>query len=220
MVDVASMMQKLEKSEKAREEIEQKLMAQDAKMGTTTPTAVSSFRKLCPAPSPKTSCRLHSVSVVRQDDDLPQFELCDREAQLHFQSIYLFVISAETCAGTSKCSVKEKLNTVQILVWNKVVLWTLVDVKQCVALISWRFLSRRRRQGESAAGAGEQGAEPGAGGGEEHAGRHGADAEDDGAAERRLPRAPLQELQHPDGHRQRNAGRPEESKSTLAPSSG
>lgn len=34
MVDVASMMQKLEKSEKAREEIEQRLMAQDAKMGT------------------------------------------------------------------------------------------------------------------------------------------------------------------------------------------
>lgn len=32
MVDVGSMMQKLEKSEKAREEIEQKLMVQDAKM--------------------------------------------------------------------------------------------------------------------------------------------------------------------------------------------
>lgn len=42
MVDVASMMQKLEKSEKAREEIEQRLMAQDAKMGTT-PTAVPPF---------------------------------------------------------------------------------------------------------------------------------------------------------------------------------
>lgn len=35
MLDVASMMQKLEKSEKAREEIEQRLMVQDAKMGTT-----------------------------------------------------------------------------------------------------------------------------------------------------------------------------------------
>lgn len=33
MVDIASMMQKLEKSEKAREEIEQKLMVQDAKIG-------------------------------------------------------------------------------------------------------------------------------------------------------------------------------------------
>lgn len=33
MVDIGSMMQKLEKSEKAREEIEQKLMVQDAKMG-------------------------------------------------------------------------------------------------------------------------------------------------------------------------------------------
>lgn len=33
MVDVASMMQKLEKSEKSREEIEQKLMEQDVKMG-------------------------------------------------------------------------------------------------------------------------------------------------------------------------------------------
>lgn len=33
MVDVESMMQKLEKSEKAREEIEQKLMQQDIKMG-------------------------------------------------------------------------------------------------------------------------------------------------------------------------------------------
>lgn len=33
MVDIGSMMQKLEKSEKAREEIEQKLMDQDAKMG-------------------------------------------------------------------------------------------------------------------------------------------------------------------------------------------
>lgn len=33
MVDIASMMQKLEKSEKAREEIEQKLMVQDVKMG-------------------------------------------------------------------------------------------------------------------------------------------------------------------------------------------
>lgn len=33
MVDVGSMMQKLEKSEKAREEIEKKLMVQDAKMG-------------------------------------------------------------------------------------------------------------------------------------------------------------------------------------------
>lgn len=33
MVDIASMMQKLEKSEKAREEIEQRLMVQDAKMG-------------------------------------------------------------------------------------------------------------------------------------------------------------------------------------------
>lgn len=33
MVDIASMMQKLEKSEKTREEIEQKLMVQDAKLG-------------------------------------------------------------------------------------------------------------------------------------------------------------------------------------------
>lgn len=33
MVDVGSMMQKLEKSEKTREEIEQKLMQQDTKMG-------------------------------------------------------------------------------------------------------------------------------------------------------------------------------------------
>lgn len=33
MVDVGSIMQKLEKSEKAREEIEQKLMMQDVKMG-------------------------------------------------------------------------------------------------------------------------------------------------------------------------------------------
>lgn len=33
MVDIASMMQKLEKSEKAREEIEQKLLVLDAKMG-------------------------------------------------------------------------------------------------------------------------------------------------------------------------------------------
>lgn len=79
MVDVASMMQKLEKSEKAREEIEQRLMAQDAKMGTT-PMVVSPFDSiLCPS-----SCRLHSVSVVRQDDDLAQFEICNRDAQLHF----------------------------------------------------------------------------------------------------------------------------------------
>jgi hypothetical protein len=35
MVDVGSMMQKLDKSEKAREEIEQKLMVQDSKMGRT-----------------------------------------------------------------------------------------------------------------------------------------------------------------------------------------
>lgn len=34
MVDIGSMMQKLEKSEKSREEIEQKLMVQDSKMGT------------------------------------------------------------------------------------------------------------------------------------------------------------------------------------------
>lgn len=33
MVDIASMMQKLEKSERTREEIEQKLMVQDAKLG-------------------------------------------------------------------------------------------------------------------------------------------------------------------------------------------
>lgn len=33
MVDIGSMMQKLEKSEKTREEIEQKLMVQDAKLG-------------------------------------------------------------------------------------------------------------------------------------------------------------------------------------------
>lgn len=33
MVDVGSMLQKLDKSEKAREEIEQKLMQQDTKMG-------------------------------------------------------------------------------------------------------------------------------------------------------------------------------------------
>lgn len=33
MVDIGSMMQKLEKSEKAREEIEQKLIVQDVKMG-------------------------------------------------------------------------------------------------------------------------------------------------------------------------------------------
>lgn len=32
-MDVGSMMQKLDRSEKAREEIEQKLMVQDAKMG-------------------------------------------------------------------------------------------------------------------------------------------------------------------------------------------
>lgn len=35
MVDVGSMLQKLDKSEKAREEIEQKLMKQDTKMGKT-----------------------------------------------------------------------------------------------------------------------------------------------------------------------------------------
>lgn len=35
MVDVGSMLQKLDKSEKAREEIEQKLMQQDTKMGNT-----------------------------------------------------------------------------------------------------------------------------------------------------------------------------------------
>lgn len=74
---------------------------------------------------------------------------------------------------------------------------------------------RRRRKGESAAGAGQQSPEPGAGGGEKLAGRHGADPEDDGEAERPLPRPPLQELQHPDGHRQRDAGRPEKSESTL-----
>lgn len=34
MVDIGSMMQKLEKSEKTREEIEQKLMVQGAKAGT------------------------------------------------------------------------------------------------------------------------------------------------------------------------------------------
>lgn len=34
MVDVGSMLQKLDKSEKAREEIEQKLIQQDTKMGT------------------------------------------------------------------------------------------------------------------------------------------------------------------------------------------
>ena len=33
MVDIGSIMQKLEKSEKSREEIEQKLMVQDVKMG-------------------------------------------------------------------------------------------------------------------------------------------------------------------------------------------
>lgn len=33
MVDVGSMMQKLEKSERTREEIELKLMVQDAKLG-------------------------------------------------------------------------------------------------------------------------------------------------------------------------------------------
>ena len=35
MVDIGSMMQKLDKSEKAREEIEQKLIVQDAKIGTS-----------------------------------------------------------------------------------------------------------------------------------------------------------------------------------------
>lgn len=34
LVDIGSMLQKLEKSERAREDIEQKLMVQDAKMGT------------------------------------------------------------------------------------------------------------------------------------------------------------------------------------------
>lgn len=37
MVDVGSMMQKLDKSEKAREEIEQKLMLQDTKIGQPEP---------------------------------------------------------------------------------------------------------------------------------------------------------------------------------------
>lgn len=46
------------------------------------------------------SCKLHSVSVVHLDDDLAQFELCDRDAQLHFYSTYLSMISVETCAGT------------------------------------------------------------------------------------------------------------------------
>lgn len=43
MVDVGSMMQKLEKSEKAREEIEQKLITQDAKMGKQWIVASCSF---------------------------------------------------------------------------------------------------------------------------------------------------------------------------------
>lgn len=72
MVDIGSMMQKLEKSEKAREEIEQKLMLQDAKMGTFWIALYV------------LNCKLHSVSVVPRDNDLAQFEHCYREAQSHF----------------------------------------------------------------------------------------------------------------------------------------
>lgn len=75
--------------------------------------------------------------------------------------------------------------------------------------------TRGGREGESAVGASQQSPEPGAGGGEELAERHRADSEDVGGAEDPLPRPPLQEFQHPDDHRQRDAGRPEESKSTL-----
>jgi hypothetical protein len=51
MVDVGSIMQKLDKSEKAREEIEQKLMVQDSKMGKRQ---VSSTDLLRPLRAPST----------------------------------------------------------------------------------------------------------------------------------------------------------------------
>lgn len=48
IVDVGSMMQKLEKSEKTREEIEQKLMQQDIKMGNNLTCLVFIvFEQLC-----------------------------------------------------------------------------------------------------------------------------------------------------------------------------
>lgn len=75
--------------------------------------------------------------------------------------------------------------------------------------------TRGGREGESAGGASQQSPEPGAGGGEEHAERHRADSEDGRGAEDPLPRPPLQKFQHPDDHRQRDAGRPEKRKSTL-----
>lgn len=46
MVDVGSIMQKLDKSEKAREEIEQKLMVQDSKMGKRQVTSTDLLNSL------------------------------------------------------------------------------------------------------------------------------------------------------------------------------
>lgn len=69
------MMQKLEKSEKTREEIEQKLMVQDAKLGMALVGPTCSLWK---------PCKLHSVPEVLVDNDLAQFELCYIKAQCHF----------------------------------------------------------------------------------------------------------------------------------------
>lgn len=83
MVDIASMMQKLEKSEKAREEIEQKLMVQDSKMGMSW-ISLYCICYLWKWYHGLVSCRLHSVSVVHLDNDLAQFELCYKEVLSHF----------------------------------------------------------------------------------------------------------------------------------------
>lgn len=74
MVDIGSLMQKLEKSEKAREEIENKLMVQDAKMGKY----LSCLFVFC-----HTCHKLHSASDLQLDYGLPQFDLSHTEAQFH-----------------------------------------------------------------------------------------------------------------------------------------
>lgn len=93
-MDIASMMQKLEKSEKTREEIEQKLMVQDAKLGTALIDLV------CVLAAMQAPLWQKSLWTMTWLNLLHATLLCYIKTPVPFSSARFFLLK-QMCTGTS-----------------------------------------------------------------------------------------------------------------------
>lgn len=152
------------------------------------------------------NCKLHSVSVVLKDNDLAQFELCNRKIQTHFIQQCSPLVLLLKC-GLGHYFQHELLTLFIYLSRSSSIVGNIEHLPHPCLSSSILFLSRGRCQAQSSIGASQQSSVPGAGGGEKHAEPNQANSGNRGGAEDALPRASQQVRTISDIHRQRTAGR-------------